>query len=129
MRHGFSDDYDNGWSDVHVVTETNEEAEIRWERERVERDAYVNQQEAKYLLQKEAEVFANLVLDAFKRQAEELFPVASPGFLFDREGLRNLADDAKWRYESSQGECAFPVKVLRGQIPLYFHADGTLSRE
>lgn len=129
MRHGFSDDYDNGWGDIHVVTETLEAAELRWERERVERDAYVNQQEAKYRLQKEAEVFANLVLDAFKRQAEELFPVASPVFLFDREGLINLADDAKWRYESSQGECAFPVKVLRGQIPLYFHADGTLSRE
>lgn len=128
MRHGFSDDYDNGWSDVHVVTETNEEAELRWERERVERDAYVNAQEAKYRLQKEADVFASLVLDAFKRQAEELFPGASPGFLFDREGLRNFADNAIWRYESTQGECVFPVKVLRGQIPLYFHADGTLSR-
>lgn len=79
-------------------------------------------------LKKEAEVFANLVIDAFKRQAEVLFPNASPGFLFDREGLRDLADDAKWRYESTQGACVFPVKVLRGQIALYFHADGTLSR-
>jgi hypothetical protein len=129
MRHGFSDDFDNGWSDVHVVTETNEEAELRWERERVERDDYVNQQQAKDRLQKEAEVFASLVLDAFKRQAQDLFPDASSGFLFDREGLRNFADNAKWRYESEKGECAFPVKVLRGQIPLYFHADGTLSRE
>lgn len=83
---------------------------------------------AKDRLQKEAEVFANLVLDAFKRQAQDLFPQASLSFLFDREGLRNFADAAKWRYESSQGECTFPVKVLRGQIPLYFHADGTLSR-
>ena len=79
-------------------------------------------------LKKEAEMFASLVLDAFKRQAQDLFPQASPSFLFDREGLRNFADNAKWRYESEKGECAFPVKVLRGQIPMYFHADGTLSR-
>ena len=89
MRHGYSDETDNGWGDVvETRPETAEETAAR--------HAYVDEQEAKRRLQSEAEVFSGLVVDALKRQAATLFP-NNPHFPLDRETIRSLRNAMRMR--------------------------------
>lgn len=121
MRHGYSDETDNGWGDVvETRPETAEETAAR--------HAYVDEQEAKRRLQSEAEVFSGLVVDALKRQAATLFP-NNPHFPLDRETIRSLKESAEYRYVSTGGNCEFPVRVFMAGVCLYFMADGCLRRD